>query len=108
MGGVVTRQYLQEMGGARRCQKLIAISAPHHGTKTAWIYPTRGAEDLRPGSPFLKNLEKTEGRLGKMAIASFRTPVDLTIVPASSSIWERADNQALTKTINTSRRPASN
>ena len=93
MGGVASRQYLQELGGAARCRNFITISSPHHGTRAAWLYPTKGAEDMRPGSPFLTNLEKTEGRLGKMPIASYRTPMDLIILPPSSSIWDRADNQ---------------
>jgi len=93
MGGIASRQYLQELGGAARCRNFITISSPHHGTKAAWLYPTKGAEDMRPGSPFLANLEKTEGRLGKIPVASYRTPMDLIILPPSSSIWNRADNR---------------
>ena len=93
MGGIVSRQYLQNLGGAERCRNLITISSPHHGTKAAWLYPTQGAAEMRPGSPFLTNLEKTEGRLGKMPVASYRTPLDLIILPPSNSIWDRAENQ---------------
>ncbi|MEO5713009.1 MAG: alpha/beta fold hydrolase [Luteolibacter sp.] len=92
MGGVASRQYLQELGGAARCRNFITISSPHHGTRAAWLYPTKGAADMRPGSPFLLNLAKTEDRLGKMPVASYRTPMDLIILPPSSSIWDRADN----------------
>ncbi len=93
MGGIASRQYLQELGGAARCRNLITISSPHHGTSAAWLYPTKGAADMRPGSPFLANLEKTQDRLGKIPIASYRTPMDLIILPPSSSIWDRADNR---------------
>ena len=92
MGGLVSRYYLQDLGGAERCENLITVSTPHHGTRAAFIYPTQGANDMRPGSPFLQGLETTEYRLGKMRVASYRTPMDLVILPPTSSIWDRAEN----------------
>ena len=92
MGGLVSRQYLQNLGGAARCERLFTISSPHHGTKAAWVYPTKGAEQMRPGSAFLATLEKSEAKLGKMPIVSYRTPLDLIILPATSSVWDRALN----------------
>lgn len=92
MGGIVSRQYLQVLGGASRCKNFITISSPHHGTKAAWLYPSQGAVEMRPGSPFLANLEKTEDRLGKIPVASYRTPMDLIILPPTSSVWDRAEN----------------
>jgi triacylglycerol lipase len=92
MGGLVSRVYLQNLDGAKRCENLITISSPHQGTNAAWIYPTKGAEQMRPGSQFLAELQGTEGRLGNMSVASYRTPMDLVILPPRRSIWERADN----------------
>ena len=92
MGGLVSRQYLQNLGGAARCENLITISSPHHGTKAAWLYPTLGAAEMRPGSPFLAELRRTEDRLGKMPVTSYRTPMDLVILPPTSSVWDRAKN----------------
>lgn len=92
MGGIVSRQYLQVLDGASRCQNFITISSPHHGTKAAWLYPTQGASEMRPGSPFLANLQKTQDKLGKIPVASYRTPMDLIILPPTSSIWDRAEN----------------
>lgn len=92
MGGVVSRQYLQMLGGAARCRNFITLASPHHGTVMAWLYPTKGAADMRPGSRFLANLEKTEGSLGKISVTSYRTPMDMIIVPPSNSIWDRAEN----------------
>jgi triacylglycerol lipase len=92
MGGIVSRQYLQHLGGAARCESLITISSPHHGTKLAWLYPTRGAEQMRPGSPFLADLARSQDGLGKMPVASYRTPMDLVILPPTSSVWNRAEN----------------
>lgn len=92
MGGVVSREYLQHLGGAARCKNLITIASPHHGTLLAWAYPTLGAEQMRPGSEFLARLERTQDRLEKVRVTSYRTPMDLVIVPPSSSIWDRAEN----------------
>lgn len=92
MGGIVSREYLQNLGGAKRCDKFFTISSPHHGTLAAWLYPTQGVEEMRPGSPFLKHLAATESHLGDMPVVSYRTPFDLIIVPADSSVWDRAEN----------------
>lgn len=92
MGGVVSRHYLQNLGGAARCDQLFTISSPHHGTVVARLYPTLGAGQMRPGSGFLAALKETEANLGDMAVVSYRTPLDLIILPADSSVWERAEN----------------
>ena len=92
MGGIVSRYYLQELGGAARCDSLITISSPHHGTRTAWLYPTQGAAEMRPGSPFLAKLNASQDRLGSMPVTSYRTRLDLVILPTSSSVWDRAEN----------------
>lgn len=93
MGGLVSRYYLQNLGGAGRCQQLITIASPHAGTHMAKCYPSKGAFQMRPGSDFLKRLQATEHRLGKMPVVSYRTPFDLMILPSTSSRWPRADNR---------------
>lgn len=92
MGGLVTREYLQNLGGATRCEKLITISSPHHGSKLARFYPGKGAQEMRPGSEFLAGLDQSQEKLGNMPIISYRTPLDLMILPPTSSIWNRAEN----------------
>ena len=47
---------------------------------------------MRPGSPFLADLARSQDRLGKMRVASYRTPMDLVILPPTSSVWDRAEN----------------
>jgi triacylglycerol lipase len=92
MGGLVARHYLQVLGGAGRCEKLFTISSPHHGTATARLYPSKGARDMRPGSAFLRRLQDTEATLANIQLVSYHTPMDLMILPATSSVWERALN----------------
>jgi triacylglycerol lipase len=92
MGGLVSREYLQNQGGAERCGNLITVASPHHGTLAAWTYRSQGVRDMRPGSPFLRHLAETEDQLGKMPVASYRTRLDLVILPSRSSVWDRAVN----------------
>ena len=92
MGGLVSRYYLQKLGGAKRCEAFITVSTPHHGTAMAYTYPTKGAFQMRPGSEFLRELEESVGELGDMPVVSYRTPMDLIILPTNSSVWDRAEN----------------
>ncbi len=92
MGGLVSRYYLQELGGAGRCDAFFTISTPHHGTAMARLCYGKGACQMRRGSPWLERLAETEERLGKIPVVSYRTPADLVILPSRSSEWDRAVN----------------
>ena len=92
MGGLVGRLYLQDMGGAERCQTFITVSSPHHGTEMAHLHPGKGAAEMRPGSVFLSDLEKNAVKLRDIPVISYHTPHDLVIVPFESSIWSLAEN----------------
>jgi triacylglycerol lipase len=92
MGGLISRHYLQELGGSNRCDGFFTISTPHHGTKAAHLFYGEGARQMRPGSAFLTRLATTEDRLGDMPVISYRTPADLIILPSTSSEWARAEN----------------
>ena len=93
MGGLVSRHYLQNLGGHTRCQSLTTLATPHHGTLAAWCYPGKGAMQMRRGSAFLTELEDTGHRLRGIPIHSYYTPMDLIIVPYTSSEWEMAENR---------------
>lgn len=92
MGGLVSRVWLQNLGGADRCDAFITISTPHHGTRMAHAHPGLGAAEMRPGSVFLSSLAETEESLSGIPILSYRTPWDGIIVPTESSIWSLATN----------------
>jgi len=94
MGGLVSRHYLQALGGAKRCDAFITVSSPHHGTNMAYVFPGKGARQMQPGSDFLCGLRETESTLGDMPVVSYRTPLDLIILPTSSSVWDRAENKS--------------
>ncbi len=86
MGGLVTRYYLQRLGGVQRVQRYITISAPNNGTMTAYVLPNPGIKQMRPNSQFLQELNKDiQTTLNKINITVIWTPYDLMILPASSS-----------------------
>ncbi|OCR02679.1 lipase [Oscillatoriales cyanobacterium USR001] len=85
MGGLVSRYYIQRLGGINRVQRLIAISSPHHGTWTAYILWVKGCVQMRPKSDFLASLNQDISMLEQLNFTSIWTPWDFMIVPASSS-----------------------
>ncbi|RYF76029.1 MAG: alpha/beta fold hydrolase [Comamonadaceae bacterium] len=99
MGCIISRQYMQVLGGAARVSAFFAISGPHDGTLTAYLYYGRGATDMRPRSALLLNLKATEDRLAHLPLYAYWTSRDLTIIPAASCDWalaaERVDARAL-------------
>lgn len=95
MGGLVTRYYLQRLGGLERVQRYITLSTPHRGTLVAYLVPNAGCRQMRPGSAFLRDLESDAGRLAELDFTSFWTPLDAIIVPARSSIMPQARNERL-------------
>jgi hypothetical protein len=49
---------------------------------------------MRPGSEFLQKLKTSENTLKDIPIVSYRTPLDLVIIPTESSIWDRDENHS--------------
>ena len=92
MGGLISRYYLQELEGYRAVSQFFSISAPHHGSYLAYLSPNLGARQMRPGSDFIRLLEQSTDRLHGLACYSYWTPCDLMILPATSSLWEKAEN----------------
>jgi triacylglycerol lipase len=85
LGGIVARYYLQRLGGIERVRRFVTISSPHHGTLTAYLRRNPAGRQLRPGSPFLTDLNRDIRILAKLQVTSIWTPLDLMIVPAASS-----------------------
>jgi triacylglycerol lipase len=85
MGGLVTRYYVQRLGGIDRVQRFITISAPNQGTKMAYLSKRLGCVQMRPGSAFLEDLNQDASMLERLNFTSIWTPWDFIIVPACSS-----------------------
>ncbi|MBD2384651.1 esterase/lipase family protein [Cylindrospermum sp. FACHB-282] len=85
MGGIVSRYYLQRLGGISRVQRFITISSPHNGTVIAYGSSLPGCVQMRPKSPFLLDLNSDAQMLKQLNFTSIWTPYDLMIVPPKSS-----------------------
>lgn len=84
LGGLVARAYLQELGGARRVDRLVTLATPHRGTYAATYVPTRLGCELRPSSAFLQRLDALPPPAGVrcLSIAAAR---DLMVLPAENA-----------------------
>lgn len=85
MGGVVSRYYIQRMGGIEQVERFITIASPHSGTATAYLSQRPGCVQMRPNSAFLNDLNQDVLMLNRLNFTSVWTPMDLMIVPATSS-----------------------
>ncbi len=92
MGGLVSRYYVQRLGGLDRVDHLVTLSAPHNGSMLANLIPNQGCREMRPGSPFLRDLASDADKLDAVKFTSFYTPFDLVIVPPRSSEMPQARN----------------
>lgn len=84
MGGIISRVWLQQLGGARRTHRFISVGSPQQGTLTAqwipaWLFA--GLADMKRGSPLLRALNADENSLKTLQCFSFYTRWDLMVVP---------------------------
>jgi triacylglycerol lipase len=92
MGGLVSRYYLQRLGGLARVRRFVTLSTPHQGTWLAHLLANPGCRQMRPGSAFLEDLASDADRLQRVRFTSFWTPLDLIILPPRSSEVSGAHN----------------
>jgi triacylglycerol lipase len=85
MGGLITRYYLQRLGGLNKVQRYINISAPNQGTLMAYTLNYAGICQMRPQSSFLRDLNQDVTVLNQINLTVMWTPFDLMILPAHSS-----------------------
>lgn len=85
MGGLVSRYYIQRLGGIDRVRNLVTISSPHRGTLTAYLLKNDAARQMRPGSAFLADLNADTEWTRRIPWTSIWTPLDLIIIPSTRS-----------------------
>ena len=95
MGGLVSRYYLQRLGGLERVDRFVSLAAPHHGTVLARLNGGPGGLQMRRESEFLHELSRDDGQLARVKFTSIYNPLDLIIVPARSSKMPQARNVRL-------------
>lgn len=86
MGGLIGRTYLQQPAGNQRIRRFVTISTPHRGAiggRLAWQPALR---QMNPDGAFIKTLNEDLAHLEARPFLSIWTPLDLTVVPADSSV----------------------
>ncbi|TNE86971.1 MAG: hypothetical protein EP330_20395 [Deltaproteobacteria bacterium] len=58
LGGLVSRYYLQALGGDRRVDRLVTLGTPHGGSHATTYLPTPLVRQMTPGSSFLRHLDE--------------------------------------------------
>lgn len=81
LGGLVSRVYLQHLGGARRVDRCITLGTPHQGTYNAYWVPTRVGRQLRPDSALLARLEATRSEAAAVRFTSVVAGSDPLVIP---------------------------
>lgn len=85
MGALVSRYWVQRMGGKMRVRRFVSISGPQHGTLTAYAMSKPGVKQMRPKSSLLMQLDRDADPWGDVEVHTMWTPYDLMIVPPHSS-----------------------
>ena len=82
MGGVVSRYYIQHLGGDARVHTLVTLGSPHHGTIWAKTMPKSISitSQMRPDSDLVKELEEPAPGCRTRMIAIW-SDLDQIIVP---------------------------
>jgi triacylglycerol lipase len=96
MGALAVRHVLHVLDGRSGVRRFVSVSGPHHGTLTAYLDRKAGTRQMRPGSRYLREINAAEGEWGDVEVYSFRSPLDLVVIPATSSVLEGASNRSFT------------
>jgi pimeloyl-ACP methyl ester carboxylesterase len=94
MGGLVARAYLRRFGSNRVAQ-LVTIGTPHHGSMLAWSFPGRCLAQMRPGNPWLAELNRDEGAALPVPVTAIWSRHDSMVAPQVSCELAGAENVAL-------------
>ena len=92
MGGLATRKYLDDLGGAQRVRRVVLLATPNQGTYSAYLSFGGGRDDMIPGSPFLDSLDARPPIPEGVEALTIRTPLDVHILPAESAMLPGVTN----------------
>ncbi|MGE3724028.1 MAG: alpha/beta fold hydrolase [Candidatus Sericytochromatia bacterium] len=85
-GGLISRHYIQNMGGSAVVDQLVTIATPHLGTYAAFLGPGESAVQLRPESAFLKKLNAQGFAYPPVKYTSIWSNLDEIVLPPKHSI----------------------
>ena len=93
LGGLISRYYVQRLGGDQRVHTLVTLGTPHSGTQTARLLPWPLVKQLRPDSELMAELnEPATGCRTRFLV--FYSDIDQLIVPQRRARLEHPDLSA--------------
>ena len=92
MGGLSTRYYVKNLGGAAKVDDFVSLAGPNHGTSTAYFCFQTSCTQMRPGSSFLTALNSGDETPGAVTYGTWWSPCDEVINPDTSTILSGATN----------------
>jgi triacylglycerol lipase len=100
-GGIVTRLWADELGGAAHARRIVLLGSPNHGTQVAAVAAGFGAglcpaacQQLVPGSTLLRGLDRAAASLGPVWV-SLWTDQDVVVTPPDSARLTGATNMSV-------------
>lgn len=87
MGGLSTRYYVKNLGGATKVDDFVSLGGPNHGTNLAiaCVLISVQCAQMAPNSSFLRSLNATDETPGTPNYATWWSTNDEIILPASST-----------------------
>jgi triacylglycerol lipase len=85
-GGLISRYYIQALGGEQAVKHLVTVATPHFGTYVSYLGPGDSADQMNPGSSFIQNLNAQGFTRPPVIYTSLWTPVDEIVIPPKYSI----------------------
>lgn len=86
MGGIVCRA-ARMLDPNLPIERAVFLNSPHYGSWAAYTLPLPGVKQLRPSSPFMKQLNETDWPIPTLAVWC---PGDAVILPGSSARFTQA------------------
>jgi len=90
LGGLITRYYVQRMGGDAHVDTLITLGSPHSGTHAARLLPIPLIKQLRPGSDLMSELALPAPGCSTRFVA-YWSDLDQLIVPQRNARLDHPD-----------------
>jgi len=94
MGGLSSRYYLKNLGGAATVDEWVSLAGPNHGTALANYCVFTPCVEMRPGSPFLTALNADDETpfSDQVRYGTWWSPCDEVIDPDESPVLDGATN----------------
>ena len=93
LGGVITRYYLQKLGGWRHAHRAVYLSTPHKGVLWAYLgLWTKAGWQLLPDSKVMKGLNSDPSRCTNIKCLSITSSTDEMLIPRGTGILDCAYN----------------